>query len=172
MNRNDTIMSFYHLLERDANKLNPKLKDDLVNIAVVNIIEHWDYFDPTLGYKPSTYFVKVGLSAMKNWLRDREYFRKPLEPFDYEHVSKSEQPDEIAARNEILQAMRDCFVRIPWKFKRILIMRYEQGLTFAECGKQLGVSRTRAQQMAVESENVLKRITQTHAMLAGYAGRS
>lgn len=64
--------------------------------------------------------------------------------FDYDREPEPERPDEPA---ELLEPLRDALPRLSDRQRDVLNLRYRDGLTLAEAGERLGVTRERVRQI-------------------------
>lgn len=148
--------------------------EDVRQIATVGLIRAAVSFDPARGIKFSTYAAKAAKREIWRQVANQsymvslpDYFFRPTT--GHRHIDQAQaamrnrgsttrMESEIAARDS--KASRDehdtpplaqLLKLLPQRSRRILFWRFWLDLTLEDCGRRLGVTKARVQQIEVES---------------------
>ena len=155
--RHQIILAHQNLVHFVISKINWKEKEELFGIGIEGLNRAIDGFNPTLGYKFSTYAYKVIRGkVLEHVKREKDYKAKIVDTVtsnddeesnkleiihSYQHVE-----GEVTSNNEVsrILAMVD---QLPLRNKEIVLMHLSDGLTFQEIGNKLNVTRERIRQI-------------------------
>lgn len=153
--------------------------EELVNVAVIRIIEYFNSFDPERGIRFSTYFGRAAEREMRNfrlsnqlmripemaWKSEatREYAMRAMKTASLSRLGNDEEFDSLAEEDgpdgfdyiEAANIVRDVYQRLTAKQRSVFELRCK-GLTYNEISKTLGFSRQNAQILFFRAVNDLR----------------
>jgi RNA polymerase sigma-70 factor (ECF subfamily) len=74
-----------------------------------------------------------------------------------EDLSTTELPEEVLSRQEVRNRVRAALHTLSLRHRRILLARYEEGLSFAEVAERQGITVGAAKALAVRAREALRR---------------
>lgn len=165
--RNRIVMSFYKLLAKKAWAMSEQFRcdaEDLLHTALERVIDHFDRFDPSRGFRASTYFGRAAERAMLHaaqtktivsvkWGGNKRLYDLACQTqsiLGIDVIDESDSAEERVDTADSLKRLRQCLNRLPWRHALILQLQSE-GIPLREISRRLRISRGRAQQLAVKA---------------------
>lgn len=181
--RNRVVLGILPLLQREAGKLAKVFnKDtrDLLHEGLTFVIDKFDYYDPSRGYRLSTYFGNAARRRMYNWAkRDtvvtirngyekseklsnlanaaNRISRLPERGEDFANEPSAVDADVIDMMEDRLEraALHKCVACLATRY-RYVIERVLEGDSIRKIGLDMGISQARAQQLIKRSRELLR----------------
>lgn len=113
----------------------PHAAEDLVQDALCRVLRQWR------SYRGEASFRTWLLSIVVNADRDRCRRRRPTEPIDDNQLaSRSPEPRDVAAADEMNQELRTVIDRLPERQREVALLTWGEGLAAAEVATVLEIS--------------------------------
>lgn len=123
--------------------LNEKDAEDISQDVFVSAWKNLRKFDPEKSFRP--WLFTIARNAALNWIKKKkpalfsEFENEAGENALEENLeSEIPLPDEIFARKDAAKAVNEALSRLKKEHRLVLLLRYEEDMTFEEIGKVLG----------------------------------
>lgn len=140
-------------------RLNADDADDLVQIALLEVIRGWDRWDPARSTWP-TYAVNCARWGAKRELRRRAKKNKaPAELFDDSHADpNADDPVRFAEKEEARSLLDVYLTRYPpgSNYAKAVRLVYIDGLNHSEAARRLGISANRVSQICRKTTHEIR----------------
>lgn len=151
-----SIVSRFNVPERS-----PLTKDDLTQVAIIELMFCLGRFDPAKGVKFQTFAYRRIMGAVQDELRNADWVSRSDRRRERESAGEF-VPSKIEALAGCVETITDenspladlicsevrlAILELPYRLRMIIKLKYEDGVTFKEMGKQFGVSESRAFQL-------------------------
>ena len=186
-NRNAVVRLYLPLVTLHANKMKSSVprdldRGDLMQAGVLGLIRAVELFDSDRGLKFETYAGYRVRGAMLDWMRDKnDWFQRgvradhpEIKMFSYDVVGEDHSANESDNMHDKLECLsyedttiitsqrlvdlRLLLLRLPDRSRRVLDMRFRDGMSCLEIGAVIGVSESRVSQIIHKTINTLRRI--------------
>lgn len=162
LNRDRIVEANLGLVYTVANRLSSRRdRDDAIATGMMALVKAVDTFDPSKGYRFSTYatscITNEILTARRTETNARKRVEKVLVITPRSSLRIDESPEQINMRAVIHSANLD------ERQQQVLECRYgisRKRLTLAQTAKELGISTARVQQIEVEILELLRKIVE------------
>ena len=112
--------------------------EDLTQEVFIRLLR---YSDNVLVENPQAYLHRVATNVVNEW-RERCRVRLPHDEtwLDELQVEADEEPQNVFARSEASQYVRDLVAKLPQRQREILLLHLEEGLTYKQIAQQRGLT--------------------------------
>lgn len=162
--RNAIVLSILPLIQRDIGRICRYRQAELVNIAVLNILENFNHFKAEFNVRAYTYFAVCVRNKIKRYLKQDKtitspYYYDPLATVSLDNVpiATGLMPDQEAEQFETIAIVARALRRLPARYRQVLELRYN-GYKLRECGEIMGITRERVRQLQEKAEVKIKRL--------------
>lgn len=113
--------------------------DDLAREAFLRLLR---YSDDTLIEHPQTYLFRIASNVASEW-RERARNSRPHEDTWLEdlQVEPNDEPENIVAHALLSEHVRAAVDRLPQRQREVLLLHTNEGLTYTQIAKELGLTR-------------------------------
>lgn len=127
---------------------------DLVQAGTIGLIQAADTWDS--GRIPFPLWAKVKIrGAMLDSVRRRAWREQAHEEIT-EAESAAPTPEAIAAFHERAGQLRQALKALPWRERRLVVLRHVEGASYRSAGAAVGVGKTRARQLVEQAMETLR----------------
>ena len=117
-------------------------------------------------YSFNSYIFTVTKNRVFNIIRKRVYERKYLDSLSVKQVLHDFATEDQLNFRELLEISQEAIDALPPKRKQVFRMSREQGMTYEEIARHLGVSRKTVENQMVEALKALRSHLQRHAQIS------
>lgn len=130
--------------------------EDAVHNAFIKIAENIYKIDDVMCPKTKSYVVTVVENKAIDLYRSNKRKQKilPLE----EHPG-------VAVDTQGVQGLADCILRLPARYREVILLKYYHGFTTKEIAAQLGISEANASKLDQRAKHRLQQICQEEGIL-------
>jgi len=114
---------------------------DLDDVAQEVFLRLLRYGDNVVIENPQGYLFRIAANVASEW-RDRARMRRPHDQ-SWLHdlqIEAADEPENAVAQSLLHQRVRDAVDRLPQRQRAALLLHVNDGLTYVEIGRQLGLS--------------------------------
>jgi RNA polymerase sigma-70 factor (ECF subfamily) len=111
--------------------------EDLFQTVFEKLIKNIHKYKPQKNSQFKTYLFKIAINSAKDFLRKK----KLLKFIKLENVKKIGEEDknmEIIENSDIMQFLKNEIMKLPAKYRDVIILIYQQNLKYSEVSKILG----------------------------------
>ncbi len=126
--------------------------------------ENRSRLDPTCSF--NSYIFTVTKNKVLNLIRKRVYERKYLNSLSSNQIFHDFTTEEQIDYNELLEISQDAIDALPPKRKQVFRMSREQGMTYEEIARTLGISRKTVENQMTMTLKTLRNYLQRHAEIS------
>ena len=135
-----------------------------VQEVFVQLWEQRDQLKPE--YSFNSYIFTVTKNRVLNIIRKRVYERKYLDSLSVKQVLHDFTTEDQLNFRELLEISQEAIDALPPKRKQVFRMSREQGMTYEEIARHLGVSRKTVENQMVEALKALRGHLQRYAQIS------
>jgi len=131
------------------------LIEDIAQAGLVSALEARKRYDGAVGASFRT-FVEI---RIRGSIRDeihRQMRSYADTNFEGQEAAHADTPERHALRCEHLERLAQAFDRLPPRWRQLMALRYDDGLTLHECGAVMGFTEARASQLHTQAVERLR----------------
>jgi RNA polymerase sigma-70 factor (ECF subfamily) len=114
-----------------------ELAEEATQNASLSLLCNLHRFDPERCRRAKSWLARVLVNCAIDQIRRR---RRALPPLDFDPPARSGGgPDELAQRRDQAEHLRRLLGGLPPRHREVLILRFEQELTYKQIGERMGV---------------------------------
>lgn len=146
------------LMHYTANKIlrNDQDAEDAVHEAFVALIENIQKISDIQCHKTKSYVVTIVENKAIDLYRKKQ--RHPTGAF-------MEELQGVTAEYELDDGLTQCILKLPARYREVILLRYEQGVPDGEIAKLLGISQPTVRKLAQRAKDSLETICREEGVL-------
>lgn len=150
--------AYQNLMFYVANSIlgNEQDAEDAVHNAFLKIAENLDKIGDVMCPKTKSYIVTIVENKAIDLYRSNKR-KKGIVPLD-------DLPG-IAVEAQEVQGLEDCILRLPARYREVILLKYYHGFTTKEIATQLGISEANASKLDQRAKHRLQQICQEEGIL-------
>lgn len=146
------------LMHYIANRIlrNDRDAEDAVHEAFVTLIENIEKISDIRCHKTKSYIVTI----TENKAIDL-YRRKQKHPTG----ELIEELQGLTAEDEVDDGLTRCILKLPARYREVILLRYEQGISYGEMARLMGISQPTARKLVQRARDRLETICREEGVL-------
>ncbi len=146
------------LMHYTANKIlrNEQDAEDAVHEAFVALMENLEKISEISCHKTKSYIVTIVENKAIDLYRKKR--RHPTEAF-------LEEMQGVSAACEVDDGLTQCILKLPARYREVILLRYEQGVPDGEIARLLGLSQPAVRKLAQRARDRLETICREEGVL-------